>query len=81
MTENELSTDPVAVLQRVGVEIAAARKTVKMLYEQWAMTSGNAKEMARNELCKALVELFCWPREKPVIQTARPAIPACFMLH
>ena len=57
MVERESSGDPVAVLKTASVEIETARKTlVKVLHEQLAMTSDNAKEIARNELCRALVE-------------------------
>jgi hypothetical protein len=56
MVERESSSDPVAVSKTVCVEIETARKTLQSLYEQLAMTSDNAKEIARNELCRALVE-------------------------
>jgi hypothetical protein len=56
MVELELSSDPVAVLETVSVEIETARKTLQSLYEQLAMTHDSAKEIARNELCRALVE-------------------------
>jgi hypothetical protein len=56
MVERESSTDPVTVLKTVSVEIETARKTLQSLHEQLAMTSDNAKEIARNELCRALVE-------------------------
>ena len=54
--ERESSSDPVAVSKTVCVEIETARKTLQSLYEQLAMTNGSAKEIARNELCRALVE-------------------------
>ncbi len=47
MAESKSSIDPVAVLERVGVEIKTARKTVRMLYEQLGMTNDTAKEIAR----------------------------------
>ena len=56
MVERESSGDPVAVLKTASVEIETARKTLQSLYEQLAMTNGSAKEIARNELCRALVE-------------------------
>jgi hypothetical protein len=52
----ESSGDPVAVLKTASVEIETARKTLQSLYEQLAKTNGSAKEIARNELCRALVE-------------------------
>jgi hypothetical protein len=56
MTEPELSNDPVAVLEKAHVAIETARRTLQGLYEQLAMTNESAKEIARNELCRALVE-------------------------
>jgi sulfite reductase beta subunit-like hemoprotein len=54
MTESELSSDPVAVLEKACVEIETARKTLQRLHEQLATTNDSAKEIARNELCRAL---------------------------
>jgi len=56
MTEPELSNDPVAVLEKAHVAIETARRTLQGLYEQLAMTNESAKEIARTELCRALVE-------------------------
>jgi hypothetical protein len=56
MMERDFATDPVALLEQARAEIETVRKTVQGLYEQFAQTNGNAKEIARNELCKALVE-------------------------
>jgi hypothetical protein len=56
MTETELSNDPVAVLEKAHVDIETARRTLQGLHEQLAMTNENAKEIARIELCRALVE-------------------------
>jgi hypothetical protein len=56
MTESEFSSDPVAVLEKVGAEIGAVRKTVQTLYDQFKLTNESAKKIARNELCRALVE-------------------------
>jgi hypothetical protein len=56
MTESELSSDPVAVLEKAHVEIETARKTLQRLHEQLATRNDSAKEIARNELCRALVE-------------------------
>jgi hypothetical protein len=56
MTETELGSDPVAVLEKVGAEIGAVRKTVQTLCDQFTQTNENAKQIARNELCRALVE-------------------------
>jgi len=54
MTEMELSNDPVAVLEKVDIE--TARRILQGLYEQLVMTNESAEEIARNELCRALVE-------------------------
>jgi hypothetical protein len=56
MTERDFTTDPVALLEQAGAEIEAVRKTLQGLYEQFVQTNNSAKEIARNELCKALVE-------------------------
>jgi hypothetical protein len=56
MTEDELTNDPVAVSQKVGAEIEAARKSLQNLYQQLAATQNTAKEIARNGVCKLLVE-------------------------
>jgi len=56
MTEMELSNDPVAVLEKAQVDIETARRILQGLYEQLVMTNESAEEIARNELCRALVE-------------------------
>jgi hypothetical protein len=56
MTEKEFTTDPVAVLEQARAEIDTVRRTLQRLHEQFVQTNGSAKEIARNELCKALVE-------------------------
>jgi hypothetical protein len=56
MTDTDPSSDPLVVLEKAHLEIGAARKTLLGLYEQLAKTNDTAKEMARNELCRALVE-------------------------
>jgi hypothetical protein len=56
MTDGELNSDPVAILKRVAGEIETARKTLQELYEQLAARNDNAKEIARNELCRGLLE-------------------------
>jgi hypothetical protein len=56
MTENEFTTDPVALLEQVCDQIDAVRRTLRGLYDRFVQTNSNAKEIARNELCKALVE-------------------------
>ena len=56
MTENGLSEDPVAVSEKAGVEIETVRKNLQRLYEQFAMTNDTAQEIARNELCRGLVQ-------------------------
>jgi hypothetical protein len=55
MTQKEFTTDPVA-LEQARAEINAVRRTIQGLYDQFVQTNSSAKEMARNELCKALVE-------------------------
>jgi hypothetical protein len=56
MADNELSSDPFAILERVSGKIETARKSLQELYEQLIMTNVNAKEIARNELCRGLLE-------------------------
>jgi hypothetical protein len=56
MTEKELTTDPVALLEQARAEIDAVRRTIQGLYDQFVQTNSSAKEMARNGLCKALGE-------------------------
>ena len=56
MADYELSSDPIAILERVSVKIETARKSLQELYEQLIMTNVNAKEIARNELCRGLLE-------------------------
>jgi hypothetical protein len=56
MTDKELSIDPITVANNLCVEIETARKKLQSLCEQLAMTNDTAKAMARNELCRALVE-------------------------
>jgi hypothetical protein len=55
MAEKELTTDPVALLEQARTEIETVRRTLQALYEDFVQTNSSAKEMARNELCKALV--------------------------
>ncbi len=56
MADSELSGDPIAILETASAKIDTARKALQELYQQWAMTNGNAKEIARNELCRGLIE-------------------------
>jgi hypothetical protein len=56
MADSELTSDPIATLEKVSAKINMARKTLQELYQQWAMTNDSAKEIARNELCRGLVE-------------------------
>jgi hypothetical protein len=56
MTEKELTTDPVALLEQARAEIETVRRTLQGLHKQFVQTNSSAKEIARNELCKALVE-------------------------
>jgi len=56
MTDGESSNDPVAVSNKARDEIETVRKNLQRLCEELAMTNDSAKEIARNELCKALVQ-------------------------
>ena len=56
MTDGESSNDPVAISNKARVEIETVRKSLQRLCEELAMTNDSAKEIARNELCKALVQ-------------------------
>jgi hypothetical protein len=56
MADGELSGDPIAILENVSAKIDTARRTLQELHQQWAMTNDNAKEIARNELCRGLIE-------------------------
>ena len=56
MTDGESSNDPVAISNKARVEIETVRKSLQRLCEELAMTNDSAKEVARNELCKALVQ-------------------------
>jgi hypothetical protein len=56
MADSELNSNPTAILERASADILSARKAVQALYEQLATTSENAKEIARNELCRGLLE-------------------------
>jgi hypothetical protein len=55
MPEQELSDDPVTLSEKASVEIRAVRQNLHRLCGQLTMTNDTAKEIARNELCKALV--------------------------
>jgi hypothetical protein len=55
MADSELR-DPIAILGKVSATIDTARKTLQELHQQWARTNDNAKEIARNELCRGLIE-------------------------
>jgi hypothetical protein len=56
MAEKESNTDPVAVSKQASVEIAKVRKSLHDLYDQLAASNSTAQEIARNELCRALVQ-------------------------
>ena len=56
MTDKELNTDPVAVAKGACGEIETVRRKLQTLCEQLAVKNDTAKELARNALCKALVE-------------------------
>jgi hypothetical protein len=56
MADGELGGDPIAILEEASAKIGTARQTLQQLYQRLAMTNGNAKEIARNELCRGLVE-------------------------
>jgi hypothetical protein len=56
MADTEPKSDPVAVLQKVSSSLDTARRSLREINELWAKTSGTAKEIARNELCRSLGE-------------------------
>jgi tRNA C32,U32 (ribose-2'-O)-methylase TrmJ len=56
MAGSESSSDPNAILQNVSADIETARRTLQDLYQQFAMTNDNAKEIARNDLFRGLIE-------------------------
>jgi hypothetical protein len=56
MADIESSGDPIAILEKVSAKIDTARRALHELYQQWAPTTDNAKEIARNELCRGLLE-------------------------
>jgi hypothetical protein len=56
MMDGESSRDPLAILKGASVNIETARRTLQELYGQFATTNESAKEIARNELCRGLVE-------------------------
>jgi hypothetical protein len=56
MAGSESSSDPNAILQNVSASIETARRTLQELYQQFAMSNDNAKEIARNELFRGLIE-------------------------
>jgi flagellar biosynthesis chaperone FliJ len=56
MADGESGGDPIAILEEASAKIGTARQTLQQLYQQLAMMNGNAKEIARNELCRGLVE-------------------------
>jgi hypothetical protein len=47
--------DPGWAVQKIRVELGEVRKRSQALYDQLRTTNENAKEIARNELCRALV--------------------------
>jgi hypothetical protein len=56
MADSESNSNPSAILARACADILTARKAVQVLYEQLATTNENAKQLARNELCRGLFE-------------------------
>jgi hypothetical protein len=56
MADSGSNSDPNAILEDVSAKIETARRTLQDLYQQLAVTNGNAKEIARNELCRGLIE-------------------------
>jgi hypothetical protein len=56
MADSESSGDPIAILKSASAKIDTARRALQELHQQWAMTNDNAKEIARNELCRGLIE-------------------------
>jgi hypothetical protein len=56
MAERELSSDPTGALEKARVTIETARKLLQGLHQEFALTNETAKEIARNELCRSLIE-------------------------
>ena len=56
MVDRELSGDPAAILEEVTAHIDTARKALQELHRQLSATNDNAKQIARNELCRGLIE-------------------------
>jgi hypothetical protein len=56
MADIEVSGDPIAILEKVSAKIDTARKALQELHQQWATANDSAKEIARNELCRGLME-------------------------
>ena len=56
MTDKELSVDPVTVAKGISGEIETVRRKLQSLCGQLAMKNDTAKDLARNGLCRALVE-------------------------
>jgi hypothetical protein len=54
MAENE-QMQPVTVLENANVAIGAARKSIQNLCHEWTGMHQTAKEIARFDLCSALV--------------------------
>jgi hypothetical protein len=56
MTERDSGIDPTGALEEAHGAIETARRTLQELYEDFALTNESAQEIARNELCRALVD-------------------------
>ena len=56
MADSEFERRSHRDLEKVSAQIDTARKALHELYQQWAPTNDNAKEIARNELCRGLLD-------------------------
>ncbi len=56
MTDKKLADDAIAVSKKASVDIRAVRESLQNLCERLASANDTAKEIARNELCRSLVE-------------------------
>ncbi len=56
MTEKELPNGAIAISQKASVDIGTVRKNLQELGERLASASDTAREIARNELCRSLVQ-------------------------
>lgn len=56
MKDQKLPNDAIAVSEKASVDIRAVRESLQDLCERLALSNNTAKEIARNALCRSLVE-------------------------